>query len=402
MNWFTFVCLSIVFLVTPFQWGLYYESDIYLWERVIFGLFVLNVIWYWIKKPEVLLKNKNYLLVLLLPFMYVLTIPFALNPEGNWNTIFRFAAYSFFFLLLIWTKESPSIKKLYPLIFHLLGITFFVFAFANLFNFIHLDEYMIGCTEERACGPVRYPNTFGAIIGAYFFYTLTVVIHRKSIDWVSILFVHLTVGYGAILLHTYSRGSYIIFAGTFVLVFLLLSKHWRKFLLFSISPLFLLFVVFNLLQHAGIIVTTDSRVLDFSPTTPNAAARIDFYKEAIVMSKESPWIGFGGESWTIYYPKYEKEVLGLNQVHNGYLDFLIEIGWIGITIYALFFILLIYLIFKSRTVSSDKTHSVGVILALTMLFGHGMVDYDFSYGTIWLLIFWLFAIGLREVDIKKR
>jgi len=44
MKWFTFICLSVIFLVTPFQWGLYYDSDIRFWEWFIFGLFLTNVV----------------------------------------------------------------------------------------------------------------------------------------------------------------------------------------------------------------------------------------------------------------------------------------------------------------------------------------------------------------------
>ncbi|MGG3640069.1 O-antigen ligase family protein [Bacillus gobiensis] len=404
MNWFTFVCLSIVFLITPFQWGLYYEQDIRLWEWLIFALFILNVIWYWVKEPEVLIKNKLYLLVLLLPFMYVITVPFALNQEGNWNTIFRFSTYAFFFLLLIWTKESPRINRLYPYVFHVLGAAFLLFAVANLFGLIRLDMFMVGCEPTRSCGPVRYPNTFGAIMGAYWFYIFAIFIRRKSFRWVDGLLILLLAGYGAILLHTYSRGSYIFFAGTFALAFLLLIKQWKKFILFFASALVLFLVAFNLLtfdQHKGIRLIPDSlitRISEISLSTQNAVTRFDFYKEALAMSKESPLIGFGGDSWTIYYPKYANRLFGLNQVHNGYLDFLIEIGWIGLAVYALFFGLMVFLIFKS---GKALKHRIGVILALTMLFGHGMVDYDFSYGTYWLLIFWLIAVGVGVRPFAK-
>lgn len=397
MNWFTFICLSLIFLITPFQWGLYYEPDIRLWEMMIFALFILNVIWYWVRDRDILIKNRLYLLVLLLPFMYVITVPFALNQEGNWDTIFRFFTYAFFFLLLIWTKESPAIRMLLPYVFHLAGAAFLIFAVANLFGWIQLDGFMIGCEKDRSCGPVRYPNTFGAIIGAYWFYIFAIFLHRKSFyrsDW---FLIFLLVGYGSILLLTYSRGTYIFFAGTFVLAFLLFYKQWKKFILFSISAALLALVAINLLtfdQNKGLQLIPDSvltRISEISPSTQNAVARFDFYKDALAMSKESPWTGFGGDSWTVYYPKYADRVLGLNQVHNGYLDFLVEIGWFGIAVYFLLFSLFVFLIFKS---GEAVKHRIGVILALTMLFGHGMVDYDFSYGTYWLIIFWLFAIGL--------
>ncbi|WHY00332.1 O-antigen ligase family protein [Neobacillus sp. DY30] len=407
MRWFTFICLSVIFLVTPFQWGLYYDSDIRFWEWFIFGLFLMNVAWFWLKEPEILLKNKVYFLVFLLPFMYVLTVPFALNPEGNWNTIFRFFTYSFFFLLLMWTKEEVVIKNLYSYIFHILGVSFLVFSLANKLDFIYFNEYMVGCEPGRACGPVRYPNTFAAIMGAYWFYTFAILIRRRSFDWITGFLLLLIAGYGAVLLHTYSRGAYIFFACAFILAITLLYKQWKKLLLYSSSFIFLSIGVFSFAsieQNGRIQVIPDSlkaRISDISPSTDTAAARISFYEEAISMSNDSPWFGFGGDSWPVYYPKYEDKKFGLDQVHNGYLDFLIEIGWIGILVFSLFFILLIYLILKSRSTVSNQTHRVGVILALSMLFGHGVVDYDFSYGTVWFLIYWLFAIGLNEINVEE-
>ena len=273
--------------------------------------------------------------------MYVLTIPFALNPEGNWNKMIRFFTYSLFFLLLMWSKEEVVIKKWYSYIFHILGVTFLVFSLANKIDYIYFNEYMVGCEPGRTCGPVRYPNTFAAIMGAYWFYTFAIMIHRKSYDWINGILMILTAGYGAVLLHTYSRGAFIFFAGTYILAIIVLYNQWKKLLLYSIPFIILSFGVFsfvNFEQNGRIQAVLDSfkaRIADISPSTDTEVARINFYGEAISMSKDSPWFGFGGDSWTVFYPKYEDKKFGLNQVHNGYLDFLIEIGWFGILVCSL-------------------------------------------------------------------
>lgn len=395
MNWFTFICLAVVFLISPFQWGLFYESDIRVWEWLILVLFILNIVWYWIRERQVLTKNSVYFLVLLLPFMYVLAAPFALNQQGNWQMIVRFFTYAFFFLLLIWTGESPGIRKLYPYVFHLLGIAFLIFAVANILGIIHLDTSMVGCVEPRSCGPVRYPNTFGAIMSAYWFYTFTVFIHRKIPDWRSVLIMLLLAGYAGVAMLTFSRGTYIFFSVTFILAFLLLYKKWKKFIFVSLLALFLSLAVFDLLSldkhidYNGFSSLT-TRFSSISPVTSTAVIRENFYKDALSMSRESPWFGFGGKSWTVYYPEYAHQGNGLDQVHNGYLSFLIEIGWVGLSVYILVLGLFIFRIAKS---DEPRERRIGVILALAMLFGHGTVDYDLSYGTVWLLIFWLIAIG---------
>lgn len=396
MNWFTFICLSIVFMISPFQWGLFYESNIKMWEWVISVLFILNLLWYWIRERQVLIKNRLYFLVLLLPLMYVAAVPFALNQEGNGQNIFRFFTYAFFFLLLIWTKESPRISKLYPYIFNSLGIAFLMFAVANIFGVLHLQTSMVGCVEPRSCGPVRYPNTFGAIMGAYWFYTLAAFIYQKALTWRDGLIILLLAGYAGIIMLTFSRGTYIFFGATFVLALLLLYKKWKKIIFISLLVLGLSLGVFNLLsmdKHIDFngFSSLTTRFASISPHASTAIARESFYKDALSMSKNSPLFGFGGKSWTIYYPKYANRGNGLDQVHNGFLEFLIEIGWVGLSVYVLVLALLIFLIFKSN---EPKERRIGVVLALAAIFGHAMVDYDLSFGTIWLLIFWLMAMGV--------
>ena len=121
--------LKFIFLVTPFQWGLYYDSDIRFWEWFIFGLFLTNVVWYSIKEPEVFFRNKVYFLVLLLPFMYVITVPFAINQEGNWNTMISFFTYSFFFSFINVDKRGSCNKK-----FVFIHFSYFRSGISDFFN----------------------------------------------------------------------------------------------------------------------------------------------------------------------------------------------------------------------------------------------------------------------------
>ncbi|MCI1880621.1 MAG: O-antigen ligase family protein [Sporolactobacillus sp.] len=395
MNRLTFVCLTLVLLLSPFQWGLFFDANLILWEGIIFLLFIANLIWYIVKAPEVLISNRAYFLVFLLPLMYAFSARVAINPAGNASTLIRFLMYSCFFLMLIWTKATLRKNQPFYDVFHALGLLFLLFSAADSYGLIHLSHSMVGCIPGRLCGPVRYPNTFGAIVGAYWFLLFAALIYRKKVNGLDGFLVILLIGYGLVLLRTVSRGSYIFFAVTLGLAVLLMHRKWKK-----LGAVFLLALLliggFTLLHHdflSGISLIADtqkSRLFDGG----TAVTRIDFYRQAIAMSRQSPLFGFGGNSWPVYYPEHANQGLGLDQVHNGYLDFLIEIGWVGLIVFVSVLGWLVFLISRSKTASPIK---IGALLALAMLFGHAMVDYDLSYGTIWLLIFWLIATGL---DVK--
>lgn len=106
-------------------------------------------------------------------------------------------------------------------------VALLVFSFANKLNIFYFNEFMVGCEPKRVCGPVRYPNTFAAIIAAYSFYIFTIMILKKSFDWVNGFLMISTVAYEAVLLNTYSRGAYIFFVGTFILAIILPNKGKR-------------------------------------------------------------------------------------------------------------------------------------------------------------------------------
>ncbi|WP_407272822.1 hypothetical protein [Radiobacillus sp. PE A8.2] len=145
----------------------------------------------------ILKVTKRFLLVLLLPVMYVIAVPFALNPAGNATTILQFFTYSCFFLLLMRLKESPSIKKALTVVFQLLGFGLIVCGFVNVLG----HWIYVACSVQRICGPVQYPNTFASLLGAYLLYTIALLDNGSSKYWVGISLFALSLGYGALFIN---------------------------------------------------------------------------------------------------------------------------------------------------------------------------------------------------------
>jgi hypothetical protein len=119
MKWFTFVFLILLFIITPFQKGLYFDHNIHLINLFIivlfFGFYFLPIY----QKRNSLFKMP--MSIILLPLCFLLSLPFAVSPNNAWNSLLRWVFYSCFFILLIWTTSKPKIGQLLPVLFQLFG-----------------------------------------------------------------------------------------------------------------------------------------------------------------------------------------------------------------------------------------------------------------------------------------
>ncbi|MNO30278.1 O-Antigen ligase [compost metagenome] len=117
------------------------------------------------------------------------------------------------------------------------------------------------------------------------------------------------------------------------------------------------------------------------------SARGLFYRDAWRLAAEAPWLGRGGETWRSSYLAAQSRPYVGSQVHSGYLDILLNLGFVGLA--AILFMLLAvgWVLVKS----SPRLLPPFLVIVL-----HSAVDFDWSYGLIWLLLFWLPALALAE------
>ncbi|MED1919388.1 O-antigen ligase family protein, partial [Bacillus thuringiensis] len=145
-------------------------------------------------------------------------------------------------------------------------------------------------------------------------------------------------------------------------------------------------------------------ISDINLETSSVLGRTSFYEDALRISKESPLFGFGGDSWKILYPKYQTVPYISNEVHSGYLEVVISHGWVGFLIFVGFFALLFFLAFRSRQSIQDNDKFVLITASLTslsILFMHAFIDFDFSFGSVWFIIFWLFIMAIPADAFKS-
>ncbi|MBJ6361326.1 O-antigen ligase family protein [Paenibacillus sp. GCM10012307] len=122
-----------------------------------------------------------------------------------------------------------------------------------------------------------------------------------------------------------------------------------------------------------------------------AGARWLFYKDALRLFQEAPWLGQGGDTWKMLFERIQQQPYVGSKVHSGYLDILLDLGAVGLL---LLFILLIIMVVKVWRQEAVDTLPAFILLV------HAAVDFDNAFGFYWLLLFGYFALYLRESPVE--
>jgi O-antigen ligase/Tfp pilus assembly protein PilF len=130
------------------------------------------------------------------------------------------------------------------------------------------------------------------------------------------------------------------------------------------------------------------------------SGRTDFYRDGLRVLKDKWLLGAGGGAWNAVYRAYQSYDYGSSEAHNLLLQVWIETGVIGIGAYIFVMILAIKAYIDCRI---KKMNSDVVILLLAVVFytiGHSMIDFDFSYFSIPVIVFTLLG-ALNGISTVK-
>lgn len=142
---------------------------------------------------------------------------------------------------------------------------------------------------------------------------------------------------------------------------------------------------------AGTAVLLQVRERITGPSS-TVSARGLFYRDAWRLAAEAPWLGRGGETWRSSYLAAQSRPYVGSQVHNGYLDILLNLGYVGLAAILLLLLAVGWLL---------ATRSPRLLPSYLVIVLHSAVDFDWSYGLFWLLLFWLPAMAIADFKQKE-
>ncbi|WP_139492824.1 O-antigen ligase family protein [Brevibacillus dissolubilis] len=116
------------------------------------------------------------------------------------------------------------------------------------------------------------------------------------------------------------------------------------------------------------------------------SARWVSYQDAWSMIKDSPWIGHGGNAWSILVGTYQQLPYASQKLHSLYLQVWVETGVLGFVLFGAACAVLLLHLWKQKSVA---------LPAVLLLLSHAAVDFDMEYGFVWFWLLLLVAVGLK-------
>ncbi|MCJ8012688.1 O-antigen ligase family protein [Paenibacillus sp. KQZ6P-2] len=117
--------------------------------------------------------------------------------------------------------------------------------------------------------------------------------------------------------------------------------------------------------------------------------RITFYKDGMKVVKDYPVLGAGGGAWAALYEKYQNNPYTSRQAHNFYVQYLLEVGIVGFTIFMAFILFIFYKYIRGYFKTDEEgkdSYFLYFILTLSILV-HSVMDFNMSYVFIGMLVF---------------
>ncbi|PAB58276.1 O-antigen ligase family protein [Anaeromicrobium sediminis] len=154
--------------------------------------------------------------------------------------------------------------------------------------------------------------------------------------------------------------------------------------------------------------TLANRIMTISFTTNTVTERTVFYEDAFKIIKEYPIVGTGGGGWSTLYHSYKTYAYTSTQVHNYYMQLWVEIGTLGIVLFALTLMGFLYMSYKiyRKSNEGDRIILSSLFIAIVCILGHSFIDFDMSLSAIpiimWLLIGSLISFYKKDINTSAK
>lgn len=307
----------------------------------------------------------NTLAIFVLVFSYAVVSLWSVDKGVALVGFFKFIPLLFVFIVIGFIDDKEKYITLLPTVGMLMSIySFIMMRFNSLGHFVSVGD--------RMSGTFQYPNTFAIFL----LVCVIIAIFGDSKE----KFIQIPI----ILLGIYESGSltvYILTAFAF-LVLLIISKENRKFIGITIG---IIIAIGILLILTGIVS------LDFELKSSTFTGRLLYYKDALPVILSHPF-GLGYYGYYFIQPSIQTGLYNVLNVHNELLQIMLDVGILPAL---LFYGVLIRQLFVKE---QSKRNKVAILVILL----HSMLDYDFQFIAIMILIvLFLNTSKPKEVKVSK-
>lgn len=139
-----------------------------------------------------------------------------------------------------------------------------------------------------------------------------------------------------------------------------------------------------------------SRFNAISLSQRSVSGRLIYYKDALKIFSDYPFVGAGGGAWANLYEKYQSQPYVSTTTHSYLINILVETGIVGIMVFLLILGLLLCRLWISWKQKNVLT--ITIIIAVLFLLAHSIFDFNFSFVSILLI----FGALLGCLDMPKQ
>ena len=201
---------------------------------------------------------------------------------------------------------------------------------------------------------------------------------------------------------SYSRGGIIAFTGQLILLAVLAlvaqKRHfpWRRILKVGVASFLVALLVFAGINHVRgrfHMVESVTRKATFSSDegSSSISERAQFWFQAVVLTNEHPFLGWGPYSFRFVQPHAERSVLATSDhPHNVFLKIAMERGLPA----AIFFIIMLVTVLWTGIRKFLKTKELGtaaLLVAVGGVLAHNLIDYNLQFVGIVLPLWMAFG-----------
>ncbi|MFH1772620.1 MAG: O-antigen ligase family protein [Candidatus Omnitrophota bacterium] len=234
-------------------------------------------------------------------------------------------------------------------------------------------------------------NDFASFLTVSFFINCGFIIFFKK-AWQKTPFFLLAILILSNLYLTFSRGAWLSFIVVCLLMFAVLSDRKNK----NIFIIFLLVFIFGIFSFP----TLTERFL-LIVKSGGDADRLRLWKAALLMFKDSPFLGKGLGTFMHYITEYEKGMLP-QYTHNCYLQILAETGLAGFACFLLFLGKIILTGYRQLIKERNSVYS-GLFAALLVFLIHSFFDTQL-FSLKLSILFWILlsfvTVFCQEKDLQ--
>ena len=422
-NWFVFGLAAVAFLAplkfgtpTMIQAGITPPSNgpewlYFVWPNELAIILIFAGFIWLVLDRERMLARVDLLFVLPLLFLLsqALAVPGTICRQTTMDTLMLFEACVLLFYVGAWYARDGAATM------HIFGGLALAMLFVCLlamqqhfgglqetreFAASHMDtakapkDLLLRMTSNRVFGPFVYPNALAGFLVVAFAPTLAWIWVRARnwdarVKWLALVFAGAEMVF--CLLLTGSRGGIVAF-GVMALTVLwcLVPKSGRRMARAMAVLVLALAAMIALGRHGGFLHLG----------TASLEARTDYWRGAIRIIEDHPWVGTGPGTFGSIYPMYKTALTEEAQaVHNTFLQMWSDSGVLAFVAFAVLWIVAVRDAFRLARQRAGDAAAAAVCGALAGWTIHGLMDFDLYAPGVALPAFVLLGTvqGLKEL-----